>query len=128
MTHVYSIPFRIASMVLLAVLVTAGIGYFAYSNLHEALFDQKRVELANEIDTMVDLINGYRARAEKGEFSVESAQRQAVEAIRPIRFGADGNYFFVNRLDGTILLMPTRPEMEGSKQLDQRDEIGRAHV
>jgi methyl-accepting chemotaxis protein len=128
MFDVHSISFRIASVVFLAVLAVAGVGYFAYANLRESLFDQKRTELAGQVDSVVTLLEGFKARAQKGEMSEADAKTAAKAAVRAIRFGADKNYFYAYTLEGINLVHPARPDFEGTSKLDLKDPSGKSII
>jgi len=128
MFDVHSISFRIASVVLLAILAVAGVGYLAYANLRESLFDQKRAELAGQVDSAITLIDGFRVRAQKGEMSEADAKTAAKAALRSIRFGADKNYFYAYTLEGINLVHPVRPDFEGTSKIDLKDPNGKSII
>ncbi len=125
MFDVHSISFRIASVVLLAILTVAGVGFMAYTNLREALFDEKRTELAGQVDSALSLIDAFRARAAKGEISEADAKTAAKASLRAIRFGPDKNYFYAYGLDGVNLVHPVRPDFEGTSKIDLKDPNGK---
>lgn len=125
MLDVHSISFRIAGVVLLAILAVAGVGFMAYTNLREALFDEKRTELAGQVDSAISLIDGFRTRAAKGEISEADAKTAAKAALRAMRFGPDKNYFYAYGLDGVNLVHPIRPDFEGTSKLDLKDPNGK---
>ena len=60
------IPARIAAIAILAVLSVGGLGYFAYGELKNALYEQKRLELAHEVEMAVGVVNSYVAREKSG--------------------------------------------------------------
>lgn len=58
--------------------------------------------------------------------SVEEKQERAMEFLRQYRWGEDGqNYFWVNNLQGRMLMHPTNPEMEGNIVTAMRDAVGK---
>ncbi len=118
------IPARIAAIAILAVLSVGGLGYFAYGELKNALYEQKRLELAHEVEMAVGVVNSYVAREKSGELSHAAAQQAALATLRPLRFGADSNYFFIYRSDGTNVLLPTKPENEGKDLSGLKDQNG----
>ncbi len=125
MVNLHSISFRIALVVLLAVTAVSSVGFLAYRDLAQALREQKAGELHNQVETALSVIEGYRARAAKGEMSDADAQAAAKAAIRPVRFGADRNYFFVYDMTGINILLPAKPELEGKNLIDMKDQSGR---
>ncbi len=125
MSKLHSISSKIYLLVALAMAAIAGIGYAAHVNLSASLYGQKELELRHEVETVAAMINGFRARADKGEMTQEAARAAAKEAIRPIRFGEDSNYFFLYELDGTNILLPGKPELEGKNLIGMKDPTGR---
>lgn len=51
-------------------------------------------------------------------------EEMILAALRPIRFNRDRGYYYIYRMDGTLLLYPVKPETEGSNQFDLRDKRG----
>lgn len=125
MFNVHAISFRITLVVLLAVVAIMGVGYLGHDDLERALREQKASELQHEVETVLSVIEGYRARANKGEMTEAQAQAAAKEAIRPIRFGADKNYFFAYEMNGQNIMLPVKPELEGKNLIDMKDPHGR---
>ncbi len=128
MPNIYAVPVRVALLVALAFVSIASGGALAYLNLKDALFEQKRVELRHESETLMSVIDGFQQRASRGEMTVEAAKAAAKDAIRPVRFGEDHNYFFVYELDGTTILLPSKPELEGKSALGILDQTGQSIV
>lgn len=128
MPGLHSITARIAAVVVLALAVAAGLGWAALGELRSALVAQKSLELRHEVETVWTMIEGWRARAAKGEISDAEARKGAREAIRPIRFGDEANYFFVYENDGTNVLLPAKPELEGKNLIDMKDKSGRFFI
>ena len=128
MPNIHAVPVRVALVVALAFVSIASGGVLAWLNLREALFEQKKVELQHESETLMSVIDGFRQRAAKGEMTEDAAKAAAKEAIRPVRFGADHNYFFVYELDGTTILLPVKPEFEGKSGLGIQDPTGKPIV
>ncbi len=124
MPNFHSMSFRIALVVMLAFVAIGGVGAFAYANLRNALYAQKNLELRHQVETAVGVIDGFRARAAKGEMTEAEAKAAAVAAIRPVRFGVEQNYFFVYRLDGVNVLLPGKPQLEGKSLIDLKDPAG----
>ncbi len=124
MPNFHSMSFRIALVVMLAIVAIGGVGAFAYVDLRGALYDQKRVELRHQVETAVGVIDGFRARAAKGEMTEQEAKAAAVAAIRSVRFGEAHNYFFIYQPDGVNILFPDKPQLEGASLIDMKDPAG----
>ncbi|WP_374509230.1 methyl-accepting chemotaxis protein [Niveibacterium sp.] len=66
----------------------------------------------------------YYAKLEKdGKLDREAAQAQAKEALRGVRF-REKEYFFIYAFDGKCVLLPPRPEWEGTPRIDEVDKRG----
>ena len=124
MAKLNSIPFRISIIVVLAVSAIIGGTLISYRTLHEELYAQKRIELQHEVETVAHTVNGFRSRAAKGEMTPAEAMEAAKAAIRPIRFGPDANYFFVYDVTGLCILLPAKPQLEGTNQYEMKSSKG----
>jgi methyl-accepting chemotaxis protein len=124
-SNIHSISFRIALVVVLAIGALGVTGLFAYTNLRSALFEQKGFELHHEVETVMNIIGGFRERAVKGEMTEEAAKAAAIAAVRPVRFGEDKNYFLILEPQGVAVLFPGKPELEGKNVIDLKDPAGR---
>jgi len=127
MPKLNSISTRIAILVVLAFLCIAGGGVFSYFDLRTNLLEQKELQLKNQAEMAKSLIDSFRQRAEKGEFSEDEAKARAIAAVREIRYGG-GNYFFIDRTDGVNILLPLAPSREGINRIDAKDANGVAFV
>jgi methyl-accepting chemotaxis protein len=125
MLNIRSMSFRVALVVVLAFGAIGATGLFAYINLRNALFEQKGFELHHEVETVMNIIGGFRERAVKGELTEEAAKAAAIAAVRPVRFGEDQNYFFIYEPQGVNVLLPGKPELEGKNLIDLKDPNGR---
>ena len=61
-----------------------------------------------------------------GRMTRAEAQRAALSAVKAMRY--DGTeYFWINDLHPTMLMHPTKPEMDGTDLTNYRDATGKAH-
>jgi methyl-accepting chemotaxis protein len=128
MSKLHSVAIKIYFLAAVCLGALAGTGVLTHQNLKASLFAQKELELRHEVETAVAIAEGLRARVAKGEIGEAEAQAAAKQVIRPIRFGADKNYFFVYALDGTNILLPGKPELEGKNLIGLKDPSGRMFV
>ncbi len=63
-------------------------------------------------------------RKHRGDLSDESIQQLIIRTLRPFRFGNGKGYYFIGRLDGTELLYPPKPHLEGKNLYHLRDKQG----
>ena len=57
--------------------------------------------------------------------SKDEIQKMILDAIRPIQFEQGSGYYFISRLDGTAVLFPSNPELEGKNLSDVKDTRGK---
>ena len=93
-------------------LLTAGAGW----TLRDQIIEGRKAGLMMAVQSQRAIAAAYQQKAEKGEMTVEAAQKAATEALRIARFGGpDGNanYFFIWRNDGVGVMHPFKPEWTG---------------
>ena len=111
---------RVWALVLLALVTMAGGTGMALYQFNGLMQDRGRAELRREVEiaraSLKDAVSPTAAdRA--------AAIRDALEKLRPVRFG-DSGYFFVIDYDGVSRLSPMTPELEGKSLLDIKDADG----
>lgn len=92
----------------------------------ENLLDQKK-EMLLELTKTAEHILAYHYQQEiAGTLTKAQAQKQAIAQIRTIRYGHDGkDYFWINDLEGVMLMHPYRPDLEGKNVITMRDQQGK---
>ncbi|MGB1237658.1 MAG: bifunctional diguanylate cyclase/phosphodiesterase [Pseudomonadales bacterium] len=118
-------------------------------NLREQVQQQQREQLRTELNAAKEYIAHMESAAQselklQSKAQVEQAHTIAsalyeqnrdsksdaqilhliAETLRPLRFFSDRGYFFINRMDGTNLLLPPNPALEGVNLYDFQDDAG----
>ncbi len=88
------------------------------------LIDEKRVTMKSVIDIAYTLVTEYDSRAQKGEFSVQEAQKRALARIKSLRY-KDNDYIWVNDMQPKMLMHPIKPELDGKDLSDNQDPNGK---
>ncbi len=84
-----------------------------------------RTEIKSQVQSAIALVQGFYDRAETGEFSEEEAKKQALEAVRSLRYrDDDSGYMWIDAEDYTLLMHPILPEQEGENRYELTDEDG----
>ena len=97
-------------------LLTAGAAW----TLRDQIIEGRKAGLMMAVQSQRSIAAAYQQKAEKGEMTVEAAQKAAADALRVARFGgADGNanYFFIWRNDGVGVMHPFKPEWAGQNMI-----------
>lgn len=85
----------IAACTILAALL--GMLLFSLPFVDKKLMDEKRAATKNLAEAAYTFIADYDARAQKGEFSLQEAQKRASLAVKSMRY-KENEYFFVTDL------------------------------
>ncbi|MCR5725597.1 MAG: methyl-accepting chemotaxis protein [Treponema sp.] len=100
----------------------------------EALEKQRELMLAAydekiqwQVQNVISLLKTYDAVYEKQGLSLSERKARVKELVRGLRYGADG-YFWIDTFDGVNVLLPPKPETEGTNRLDWTDEDGKPMV
>ncbi len=103
--------------------VTIATFYLAFELTVSAVFNERQLTTKVLTESAHSLIENSYKRFQSGELSVEQAQEEAFDAIRPLRYG-DNGYFFVSRRNGTMAMHPIKPSLEGKDLRATRDPNG----
>ena len=91
----------------------------------QGMLDDRTNMLAQQTESAMGLIAWYQKEAASGQLSADDAKRQALAALRNMRYGADqSGYFGVYDSQAVALLVPPKPEMEGQSQASLTDPDG----
>ena len=82
-----------------------------------------RRNLVEQVNGAYQVAEAIHAHAQSGPKTVD-AKRLVVEALRPVRFFDGRGYFFIDDMTGQFILLPTAPQLEGQRRLDNRDDKG----
>lgn len=84
-----------------------------------------RTEIKSQIQSAISLVQGYYDKAAEGSITEEEAQKQAMEAVRTLRYrDDDSGYIWIDGEDGTLIMHPILPEQEGTNRIDMTDPNG----
>ncbi|MDD2364579.1 MAG: cache domain-containing protein [Desulfuromonadaceae bacterium] len=87
--------------------------------------EDKNQELRNINSIVLQLVSEYNERAEKGEFTLEEAQRRVKNRIRGLRY-ENNEYFFIFNKNIVVEMHPFMPELEGKSGAEIKDPTGKA--
>jgi len=126
-TFAQAISIRIALPALLTIILFVTATFvIILPSLKENLLAKKR-EMLRELNTIVwDMVASYEKMERAGEMSREQAQQTALRIIRDLRYGpVNKDYFWVNDMNGLIVVHPYRPDLHGEIVPDVRYPKGK---
>jgi methyl-accepting chemotaxis protein len=125
MTRLRNIPlfWRIQAMVALLVLgFLATIGNMLHIENQRAL-DAR----ANELHALVQVAHGIaqslQVEEAAGKLTHAAALERFRQAVRAMRYGS-GDYIYAYATDGTVVVLPAQPELDGTNRIDLKDARG----
>ncbi|MFP4098097.1 MAG: methyl-accepting chemotaxis protein [Alphaproteobacteria bacterium] len=93
------------------------------SYMHTVMVEDRVQKVRNLSEVGLDIIERHYALYTAGEMSEEEAKRGAIEALRPLRYSGS-EYYFIYDYEGTVVLLPPKPEREGKNFIDLQDANG----
>ncbi|MCK6262071.1 cache domain-containing protein [Vibrio sp. ZSDE26] len=79
-------------------------------------------DIKNRVDEAVAAANNIYAQNQ--HLNKSTVSKMITDALRPIRFNNDRGYFFIYQLDGTNVMHPILPHVEGKSLWDLQDARG----
>ena len=92
-------------------------------NLH----DFKEREVKSVVEAAYNIANEHYQMAKSGKLTEAEAMARAKDSLRGIRY-AENDYVFVYDFDGTTVVLPSKPQLEGVNRVNDRDGNGKLHV
>ncbi len=91
--------------------------------LGKMLKDDYDQMIKHEVETAVSIMEHSYSQYEKNLISLEESKSLAKETIRSLTYGESG-YFWIDTSEGKNVLMPPKPEVEGTIRMDLKDVQG----
>ncbi len=85
--------------------------------------DVLRRSIRAQVDTAMQIAQSIYQREIQYKPAAEVG-RSIIEALRNARFYDGRGYYFIDDLNGKFILLPTAPQLEGSTNLNNRDDQG----
>ena len=79
--------------------------------------------IREQVDTAMQVAQAIYTRESPRRPAAE-VKRLIIEALRPVRFYEGRGYYFIDDMQGQFILLPTAPKLEGTTNLDNRDDQG----
>jgi len=114
---------KLYALIALSFVGLLGVAAFASHQLALSLKQQKQIELRHLTDLALTIVKQEHAVAEKGKMTDAEAQKQALAQLSVLRYG-NGGYFWVNDMQGRMVMHPIKPELIGKNLLNFKDPSG----
>ncbi|MBN1818326.1 MAG: cache domain-containing protein [Sedimentisphaerales bacterium] len=108
------------------ILLLATVYFLALPALEKSLMTVKRQQIRELDQVAVELLEQYHKRVQSGELPMEEAKFRAAERIRAMRYGPEGkDYYWINDIEGNMIMHPYRTDLEGKNVVDLVDSQGK---
>jgi methyl-accepting chemotaxis protein len=118
-----SLALKLWLPLILGLLCLAGISIHDAYRTKDLRLEERKADLVHASEIALSVIKTFGDQAAAGAISEAEAKKRAMDSIRNIRYGASG-YFTVLNSQPTILMHPTKPEMNGKDVGGYKDPNG----
>ncbi|HAA39294.1 MAG TPA: methyl-accepting chemotaxis protein, partial [Pseudomonas sp.] len=118
-----SISRRLWMILIVAVLMLMALGLLMLKQIHDDLYQAKRQQTQHVVQTASGILTFYHSLETTGVMTREAAQKQALSAVRGLRYDHD-DYFWINDLTPVMIMHPANPKLDGQNLSAIRDPDG----
>lgn len=118
-----SISRRLWLILVVAVLMLLALGLLMLKQIHDDLYQAKSLQTRHVVQTASGILTFYHGLETSGVMPREAAQKQALNAVRGLRYNKD-EYFWINDLTPVMIMHPANPKLDGQNLSSIRDPDG----
>ena len=122
-TITFRLSHRVYAIILLFAAALVALASYLLLDFRNELVERKKISLEHLVTNAASTARGYHQRALDGEITEEVARREALSAIRGMRYEGS-NYFWVMDLESVMVMHPVKPELTGKSLRDLEDPNG----
>ncbi|MEY4591452.1 MAG: hypothetical protein RIR18_347 [Pseudomonadota bacterium] len=109
----------IGSVAVLTILFALALQFQRYQ-----LMEDRQDKVRNLVESAQTIVAYYAGEASAGRMGTEDAQKAALNSVRVMRYDKT-EYFFVQDMNGVMLMHPIKPELNGKNLLQVKDKAGK---
>ncbi|NWB93000.1 methyl-accepting chemotaxis protein [Pseudomonas agarici] len=118
---------RLWLILLTSMLMLIALSALMLYQIRDDLFNAKTLKTHHVVETVSGILRCYHAKEISGELTREEAQKQASIMVNGLRYNQT-DYFVLLDLQGTMLMHPTNPKLQGVNMLETKDPEGRLYI
>jgi len=119
--QVRSKSWLILGIAMLGMVVVAAV---ATSGLKTIMLEDRKTKTRHLVEVAYSLLERYGDQVRSGALTREEAQREAIAAIKRLRYDED-DYFWINDMHSRMVMHPYKPELEGQDLSRFEDPSGK---
>lgn len=100
---------------MIPILLFTALSYFyILPSIKDNIYTERKNQTKDLVAVSLSILNHYYSLEQKGQLTKEVAQKEAMGAIRAIRFGDNNNdYVWINDFQPKVIMHPFSPQLEG---------------
>ncbi|MBZ9780399.1 methyl-accepting chemotaxis protein [Pseudomonas sp. REP124] len=118
-----SISRRLWLILVVAVTMLLALGVIMLKQIHEDLYQAKAQKTQHVVQTASGVLAYYHDLETAGTLTREAAQKQALNAVRGLRYDQN-DYFWINDLTPVMIMHPVNSKLDGQNLSTIRDPDG----
>ena len=118
---------RMRLLVALALLGLVALCAVSLANLRSSLMDDRKLQTKYLVESAQGVIEHFYKQSQAGTLAEADARKGATETLRAMRY-AGNNYLFVVDNKSTYVLLPPKPEKEGTDASGLKDSNGKVII
>ena len=100
------------------------VAVLSLANLRATLTDDRMDAARHHVEAAISTVAAYQRLEQDGKLTREAAQKQAIEAVRAMRWGKNG-YLWINDMNPRMIMHPIKTELDGKDLSSYADPKGR---
>jgi methyl-accepting chemotaxis protein len=90
----------------------------------KSIKNAKYLKCQQLVETAYSVLTYYAKQAETGSVTLDEAKKQALQAVKNLRYGQN-DYFWINDLQPRMIMHPFKPELDGTDLSNYKDPNGK---
>ncbi len=119
-----SVSTRLITLIISALLGIAALTAVFLFTEHQLLLKERERNVQQTVETAIGIATYFESLERQGSLSRELAQQQAMAAIKDLRYG-QGEYFWVQDMQGKMLMHPIQAKLNGVNMKAAKDPDGK---
>ncbi|MGY4533088.1 methyl-accepting chemotaxis protein [Pseudomonas sp. TE3786] len=115
---------RLWLILAVALVMLVSLGLLMLQQINHDLYSAKVQKTQHVVQSAAGVLTYFHSLETAGTLTREQAQKQAMEAVRGLRYAKD-DYFWINDLGPKMVMHPTNPKLEGQDLSGLKDPDGK---
>jgi methyl-accepting chemotaxis protein len=115
---------KLISMVAATVVLLCVLFALVLNTESSILMKDRQEKVHNLVEVAYGIVAHFESQSRAGKISPEEAKKEALEALRTLRYDKD-QYFWVNDMTPTMIMHPFKPELDGKDLSQYKDPNGK---